>query len=85
MLYVLLVIIGMVPGVYAHHLIPNAPIALKITYLVIGVIGSLFAGTVGNTIHKRETDPTFHPASLVYGFAGALILVAIATHIPGLH
>ena len=71
------VIVGFFIGLIARAVLPGADRMGLIMTTVVGVVGSIVGGFIGNLIKKPEAGSKFHPAGFLMSIVGAIVLLLI--------
>ena len=71
------VIVGFFIGLIARALLPGADRMGLIMTTIVGVVGSIVGGFIGNLIKKPEPGSKFHPAGFLMSIVGAVVLLLI--------
>jgi uncharacterized membrane protein YeaQ/YmgE (transglycosylase-associated protein family) len=71
------IIVGFVVGLIARALVPGADAMGFIATAVVGIVGSLIGGFIGNMVSKPPEGAKFHPAGFFMSILGAIILLVI--------
>lgn len=71
------VIVGFFVGLVARAVLPGADHMGLLMTTLVGVVGSVVGGFIGNLIKKPEPGAKFHPAGLLMSIVGAVILLLI--------
>ena len=71
------VIVGFFVGLIARALLPGADHMGFIATTLVGIIGSVVGGLIGNAIKRPAPGATFHPAGLLMSVVGAIVLLLI--------
>lgn len=71
------VIVGFFVGLIARAVLPGADRMGLIMTTIVGVVGSIIGGFLGNMIKKPEPGSKFHPAGFIMSIVGAIILLLI--------
>ena len=71
------VIVGFFIGLIARAVLPGADRMGLIMTTVVGVVGSVVGGFIGNLIKKPEAGSKFHPAGFLMSIVGAIVLLLI--------
>ena len=69
------VIVGFVIGLIARAVVPGVDHMGFIATTVVGIVGSVIGGFIGNLIKRPEPGSKFHPAGLLLSIVGAIILL----------
>lgn len=71
------VIVGFFIGLIARAVLPGADRMGLIMTTIVGVVGSIVGGFIGNLIKKPEPGSKFHPAGFLMSIVGAIVLLLI--------
>jgi len=71
------VIVGFFIGLIARAVLPGADRMGLIMTTIVGVVGSVVGGFIGNLIKKPEPGSKFHPAGFLMSIVGAIVLLLI--------
>ena len=71
------VIVGFFVGLIARAVLPGADKMGLIMTTLVGVVGSIVGGFIGNLIKKPEPGSKFHPAGFLMSIVGAVVLLLI--------
>jgi len=71
------VIVGFVAGLIARAVLPGADNMGFIATTVVGIVGSVIGGFIGNLIKKPEPGSKFHPAGFVMSIVGAIVVLLV--------
>jgi uncharacterized membrane protein YeaQ/YmgE (transglycosylase-associated protein family) len=71
------VIVGFLAGLIARAALPGADHMGFIATTVVGIVGSLIGGLIGNAISKPAPGAKFHPAGFLMSVVGAIVLLVI--------
>ncbi len=71
------VIVGFVVGLIARAVLPGADQMSFLATTVVGIVGSLIGGIIGNLIKKPEPGAKFHPAGFGMSIVGAIVLLLL--------
>ena len=71
------VIVGFFVGLIARALLPGVDHMGFIATTLVGIIGSVVGGLLGNAIKRPAPGATFHPAGLLMSIVGAIVLLLI--------
>jgi uncharacterized membrane protein YeaQ/YmgE (transglycosylase-associated protein family) len=71
------IIVGFVVGLIARALVPGIDAMGFIATTVVGIVGSLIGGVIGNMVSKPPEGAKFHPAGFLMSLLGAIILLVI--------
>jgi uncharacterized membrane protein YeaQ/YmgE (transglycosylase-associated protein family) len=71
------VIVGFFIGLIARAVLPGADRMGLIMTTIVGVVGSIVGGFIGNLIKKPEPGSKFHPAGFLMSIVGAVVLLLI--------
>jgi uncharacterized membrane protein YeaQ/YmgE (transglycosylase-associated protein family) len=71
------VIVGFFVGLIARAVLPGADKMGFIMTTLVGVVGSIIGGFIGNVIKKPEPGSKFHPAGFLMSIVGAVVLLVI--------
>ena len=69
------VIVGFLVGLIARAVVPGAGHMGFIATTVVGIVGSVIGGFIGNVIKKPDPGSKFHPAGLLLSIVGAIVLL----------
>ena len=69
------VIVGFFAGLIARAVVPGAGHMGFIATTVVGIVGSVIGGFIGNVIKKPDPGSKFHPAGLLLSIVGAIVLL----------
>lgn len=71
------VITGFVVGLIARAVLPGGDQMGLIATTVVGIIGSVIGGLIGQAIKKPEPGVKFHPAGFFMSLVGAVIVLLL--------
>jgi uncharacterized membrane protein YeaQ/YmgE (transglycosylase-associated protein family) len=71
------VIVGFFVGLIARAVLPGADKMGFIMTTLVGIVGSIVGGLIGNLIKKPEPGSKFHPAGFLMSIIGAVVLLVI--------
>ena len=71
------VIVGFFIGLIARAVLPGADRMGLIMTTIVGVVGSVVGGFIGNLIKKPVPGSKFHPAGFLMSIVGAIVLLLI--------
>ena len=71
------VIVGFLVGLIARALLPGVDQMGFIATTLVGIIGSVVGGLLGNAIKRPAPGAVFHPAGLLMSIVGAIVLLLI--------
>jgi len=71
------VILGFVVGLIARAIMPGAQHMGFIATTIVGIVGSLIGGVIGQVIRKPKEGAKFHPAGLILSIIGAIIVLSL--------
>jgi uncharacterized membrane protein YeaQ/YmgE (transglycosylase-associated protein family) len=71
------VIVGFFVGLIARAVLPGADHMGMLMTTLVGVVGSVVGGFIGNLIKKPEPGSKFHPAGFLMSIVGAVVLLLI--------
>ena len=71
------VIVGFFVGLIARALLPGVDHMGFIATTLVGIIGSVVGGLLGNAIKRPAPGAAFHPAGLLMSIVGAIVLLLI--------
>ena len=71
------VIVGFFIGLISRAVLPGADRMGLIMTTIVGVVGSIVGGFIGNLIRKPEPGSKFHPAGFLMSIVGAIVLLLI--------
>jgi len=71
------VIVGFFVGLIARALLPGVDHMGFIATTLVGIIGSVLGGLLGNVIKRPAPGAAFHPAGLLMSIVGAIVLLLI--------
>ncbi|HEY7902729.1 MAG TPA: GlsB/YeaQ/YmgE family stress response membrane protein [Casimicrobiaceae bacterium] len=71
------IIVGFVVGLIARALVPGVDAMGFIATTVVGIVGSLIGGVIGNMVSKPPEGAKFHAAGFFMSLLGAIILLVI--------
>jgi uncharacterized membrane protein YeaQ/YmgE (transglycosylase-associated protein family) len=71
------VIIGFFVGLLARALLPGVDRMGFIATTLVGIVGSVIGGLIGNAIKRPAPGAAFHPAGFLMSIVGAMVLLAI--------
>lgn len=75
------VVVGFVVGLIARALLPGVDAMGFIATTVVGIVGSLIGGFIGNMVSKPPEGAKFHPAGFFMSVLGAIVLLFIWRYI----
>ena len=71
------VIVGFVVGLIARALLPGADHMGMVATTLVGIVGSILGGLLGNVISKPQPGATFHRAGLLLSIVGAIVVLLL--------
>jgi len=71
------IIVGFFAGLIARALLPGADSMGFIATTVVGVLGSVVGGFVGNVVKKPAAGSNFHPAGFFMSILGAFVVLIV--------
>jgi len=71
------IVVGFVVGLVARALLPGADHMGMIATTLVGIVGSVVGGLIGNAIKKPAPGSAFHPAGFIMSIVGAIVLLLI--------
>jgi uncharacterized membrane protein YeaQ/YmgE (transglycosylase-associated protein family) len=71
------VVVGFFVGLVARALLPGADSMGFIATTVVGVLGSVVGGLIGNVVRKPAEGSNFHPAGVFMSIVGAIVVLII--------
>ena len=71
------IIVGFFIGLIARAVLPGADHMGFILTTVVGIVGSVLGGFIGNLINKPAPGAKVHPAGLVMSVVGAIVLLIL--------
>jgi uncharacterized membrane protein YeaQ/YmgE (transglycosylase-associated protein family) len=71
------VIVGFFVGLLARAVLPGIDHMGFIATTLVGIIGSVIGGFIGNAIRRPAPGATFHPAGFLMSIVGAIVLLLI--------
>jgi uncharacterized membrane protein YeaQ/YmgE (transglycosylase-associated protein family) len=71
------IVVGFVVGLLARALLPGADHLGMIATTLVGIVGSVVGGLIGNAIKKPAPGSAFHPAGFIMSIVGAIVLLMI--------
>lgn len=71
------IVVGFVIGLLARALLPGADHMGMIATTLVGIVGSVVGGLIGNAIKKPAPGSAFHPAGFIMSIVGAIVLLMI--------
>ena len=71
------IIVGFFIGLIARALIPGAEHMGFWMTVVVGIVGSLIGGVIGNLISRPPPGSKFHAAGFLMSIVGAIVLLLI--------
>lgn len=71
------IVVGFVIGLLARALLPGADHMGMIATTLVGIVGSVVGGLIGNAIKKPAPGSPFHPAGFIMSIVGAIVLLLI--------
>ena len=71
------VIVGFFVGLLARALLPGVDHLGFIATTLVGIVGSVIGGLIGNAIRRPAPGATFHPAGLFMSIVGGMVLLVI--------
>lgn len=71
------ILTGFVVGLIARAVLPGSDKMGIIWTTVVGILGSLLGGFIGELISKPLQGAAFHPAGFIMSVVGALVLLLI--------
>ena len=71
------IIVGFFAGLLARALLPGADHMGFIATTLVGIVGSVVGGLIGNAIKKPAPGAAFHPAGFVMSIVGAMVLLVL--------
>jgi uncharacterized membrane protein YeaQ/YmgE (transglycosylase-associated protein family) len=71
------IIIGFVTGLVARALLPGADHIGFILTTIVGVLGSVVGGFIGNAIRKPAPGATVHAPGFIMSVVGAILLLVL--------
>jgi uncharacterized membrane protein YeaQ/YmgE (transglycosylase-associated protein family) len=74
-------IVGFIVGLIARALLPGADHMGLLMTTVVGVIGSIVGGLIGQLFSKPSPGSKFHPAGLLMSIVGAIIVLIILRYL----
>jgi uncharacterized membrane protein YeaQ/YmgE (transglycosylase-associated protein family) len=69
------VIVGFFCGLIARALLPGVDHMGFIATTLVGIVGSVVGGLIGNVISKPAPGTAFHPAGFFMSIVGAMVLL----------
>ncbi|HMH49355.1 MAG TPA: GlsB/YeaQ/YmgE family stress response membrane protein [Candidatus Acidoferrum sp.] len=73
--FIWFVIVGFVIGLIARAVVPGVDHMGFIATTVVGIVGSVIGGFIGNLIKRPEPGSKFHPAGFLLSIVGAIVLL----------
>ncbi len=71
------VVVGFLVGLVARALLPGSDSMGFIATTIVGVLGSVVGGMIGNVLKKPAEGSKFHPAGFVMSIVGAFAVLII--------
>jgi uncharacterized membrane protein YeaQ/YmgE (transglycosylase-associated protein family) len=71
------VIVGFVVGLIARAITPGIDQMGFIATTLVGIVGSLIGGLIGNLFRRPEPGSKFHPAGFILSIVGAIVLLLL--------
>jgi len=71
------VIVGLLAGLIARAVVPGADNMGLVATTVLGIVGSVIGGFIGNLIKKPEPGSKFHPAGFLLSIVGAIVILLV--------
>ncbi len=71
------IVVGFIVGLVARALFPGADSMGFIATTVVGVLGSVVGGFLGNAIRRPAEGAKFHPAGFLMSIIGAIVVLFI--------
>jgi uncharacterized membrane protein YeaQ/YmgE (transglycosylase-associated protein family) len=71
------IIVGFVVGLIARALVPGADAMGFFATAVVGIVGSLIGGVIGNMVSKPPEGSKFHAAGFLMSIVGAVVLLVV--------
>lgn len=71
------VIVGFFVGLLARAVLPGIDHMGFVATTLVGIIGSVIGGFIGNAIRRPAPGATFHPAGFLMSIVGAIVLLLI--------
>ena len=71
------IIVGFLAGLIARAVLPGTDQMGFIATTVVGIVGSVIGGFIGNLIQKPAPDSKFHPAGFFMSIVGAIVLLLL--------
>jgi len=71
------VLTGLVVGLIARAILPGADHIGLLATTIVGIVGSLVGGFIGDVIKKPAEGTSFHPAGFVMSIVGAAVLLLL--------
>jgi uncharacterized membrane protein YeaQ/YmgE (transglycosylase-associated protein family) len=71
------VIIGFLAGLIARAVLPGTDNMGFIATTLVGIVGSVVGGFIGNLISKPEPGAKFHPAGFFMSIVGAIVILVV--------
>ena len=69
------IVVGFVVGLIARALVPGVDAMGFVYTTVVGIVGSLIGGFIGNMVSKPPEGAKFHPAGFFMSLLGAILLL----------
>ena len=69
------IIVGFLAGLVARAVTPGSDQMGFIATTVVGIVGSVIGGFIGNLVKKPAPDAKFHPAGFLLSIVGAIVLL----------
>ena len=71
------VIVGFVVGLIARAITPGIDQMGFIATTLVGIVGSLIGGLIGNLFRRPEPGSKFHAAGFILSIVGAIVLLLL--------
>ena len=71
------VIVGFFCGLIARALLPGVDHMGFIATTLVGIVGSVVGGLIGNAISRPAPGASFHPAGFLMSIVGAMVLLLV--------
>ena len=71
------IVVGFVVGLLARAVLPGADHMGMIATTLVGIVGSVVGGLIGNAIKRPAPGASFHPAGFIMSIVGAIVLLLI--------
>ena len=71
------VIVGFFAGLIARALLPGADHMGFIPTTLVGIVGSVVGGLIGNAISRPKPGSSFHTAGFLMSIVGAMVLLIV--------